>query len=250
MIVIDIGNTNIVIGMFYKKKIKKIIRLNSKDKKLKSKLNTIFKKSNIHKLMIDSKICIIASVSKLPEKQIILVFKNLKFKILNINISNSPKEIKFNYISSQLGADRIANTFAAIYKYGKNSLVIDFGTATTFDLIINDNYVGGLIAPGIAVSHNALVENASKLKKISIIETNKIIGNNTKKSMQSGFYWGYVSLINGIIKKILIDTKIEPKIILTGGLANTFKDKIEFKTYYEPNLTLEGLYLIGQKKYA
>jgi len=250
MIAIDIGNTNIVIGFFSNKKIKKILRLETKDKNLIKKLNKNINLENLSKYKLDYKICIISSVSIYPEKEIFNFFKVFKFKILNINLNNVPKNIKFNYVYSQLGADRIANTFAAQHKYGKNSLVIDFGTATTFDIIINNIYDGGLIAPGINISLNALVDNASKLNKISIVKTKKIIGNNTKNSMQSGFFWGYISLINGIIKKISLDRKIRFKIILTGGLANTFKNEIEYKTYCEPNLTLEGLYLIGQKKYA
>ena len=95
-----------------------------------------------------------------------------------------------------------------------------------------------------------MVSHTSKLKKVSIIKTNKLIGKTTKDSMQSGFYWGYVSLVNGIIDKIIKEKKIRPKIILTGGLAKTFEDEIKYKTFYEPNLTLEGLYLIGTLKYA
>tara|TARA_B100000686_G_C16711819_1_gene929613 strand:- start:1125 stop:1625 length:501 start_codon:yes stop_codon:yes gene_type:complete len=165
-------------------------------------------------------------------------------------MTNIDSNLKFNYQPKQIGADRIANTFAAINKYGKNSLVIDFGTATTFDIIQNNVYQGGVIAPGINISHEALVKNASKLSKIFIKKINKVVGRNTKQSMQSGFYRGYVSLINGIINKIIIERKFKPKIILTGGLAKVFENEIKFTTYYEPNLTLEGLYLIGLKKYA
>ena len=250
MIVVDIGNTNIVIGVFYKKKITKIIRLNTNEKKIIFKLNKYLNINKLSRLKLDNKICIIASVSNFSNKEIFIFFKSINFKILKINLTNIPQDIKFNYKESQLGADRIANTFAAINIYGKNSLVVDFGTATTFDIIKNDIYNGGLIAPGINVSLNALVSSASKLNKISIIKTKKIIGNDTKKSMQSGFYWGYISLINGIINKIILDEKFTPKVILTGGLAKIFKDEIEFKTYHEPYLTLQGLYLIGQKKYA
>ena len=250
MIVVDIGNTNIVIGIYNKKKLKKIIRFNTKDIKLIRKLNNFFNKKKLLKLKLDSKICTISSVSLFAQKEIIIFFKSLRFKILNVNIKTIPKDIKFNYVSGQLGADRIANTFAAINKYGKNILVIDFGTATTFDLITESHYRGGLIAPGINISLDALVDNASKLNKVPIIKTHKIIGNNTKVSIQSGFYWGYLSLINGIIKKMLMNNNIKTKIILTGGLAKIFQNEISFNTYYEPNLTLEGLYLIAQKKYA
>ena len=250
MIVVDIGNTNIVIGIFFKSKIKKILRFSTRDKKIKDKLNKSFNFKDKSKMQLDNKFIIISSVEIISEKLIINFFKSFKLTILNINLNNISKSIKFNYVSNQLGADRIANTFAALEKYGKNSLVIDFGTATTFDITINGVYEGGLISPGINISHNALTHYASKLNKIKIVKTKKLICNNTKDSMQSGFYWGYISLINGMISKIILDKKmIKPKIILTGGLASIFRSEIRFKTFYEPNLTLEGLYLIGKKKY-
>ena len=245
MIVIDIGNTNIVIGIVSKQKIKKTIRLNTKEKKLTLELYKYFMLQDISKYNLDFRICIISSVSLIPEKKIMNFFKTLDFRLLNINAKNVPKVIKFNYNYNQLGADRIANTFAAIKNYGKNSLVVDFGTATTFDVVINNIYQGGLISPGINISHDALVSNASKLNKISISKITRIVCNGTKSSMQSGFYWGYVGLINGIVKRILIERKFKPCVILTGGLANLYKKEIIIKTYHEPDLTLEGLYHIG-----
>ena len=250
MIVIDIGNTNIVIGTFYNKKINKITRIDCKNINLINNIKKIFSSKNIPKLKIDRKICIISSVSTYFTKEIINIFKMVNFKILNINLNNISNKIKFKYKANELGADRIANTFSAINKYGKNLIVVDFGTATTFDLIIKGIYEGGLIAPGINISHDALVNNAFKLKKISIIPVKKLIGINTKHSMQSGFYYGYLSLIDGILKKIIIEKKIKPKIVITGGLAEIFLKELEFKTYYDPNLTLHGLYLIGMQKYA
>ena len=250
MITVDIGNTNIVIGIYSKKKLSLCIRIKTNERKLLKILTKNFVAKKLNNLKLDYKKCVISSVTNIPTDIIINFFKNLNFQILNINTKNIPKKIKFKYISNQLGADRIANTFAAISKYKKNILVIDFGTATTFDIITNDVYEGGLIAPGINISLDTLVERASKLEKINIIKTKNIIGNNTKHSMQSGFYWGYVSLINGIISKIIKERKIQPNIILTGGLAKIFKDEIKYTTFYEPNLTLEGLYLIGISNYA
>ena len=250
MIVIDIGNTNIVLGIFFKKKIKKIIRLNNKDEKIVAKLKKYFNSNSIKKLQLDYKACVISSVSIFSEKKIINFFRLYKFKIYNINLNNISGDTKFNYVINQLGADRIANTFASIAKYGKNSIVVDFGTATTFDVVINNVYHGGLITPGIKTSLDSLILNTSKLKKVSIIKTKKIIGQNTKTSMQTGFYWGYIGLINGILDKINQDKNIKFKVILTGGLASNFKDDIKYSNYYDPNLTLDGLYLIGQKKYV
>ena len=249
MIVIDIGNTNIVIGLFSKKKLNLCIRIPTSEKKLLDTLDYYFNSNKINLSELAYNRCIMSSVSSLPTAKIISFFRKKKINTLNINLNNIPKKFKFKYKSNQLGADRIANTFATISYKQKNILVIDFGTATTFDLISNNLYEGGLITSGISISLDALVSKASKLKNISIIKTNKIIGNDTKESMQNGFYWGYVSLINGTINKIIKDKKIKPKIILTGGLAEVFRNEIKYKNIYEPNLTLNGLYLIGILKY-
>ena len=187
----------------------------------------------------------ISSVVPEVNKIIFFLLKKYSFKIKNININNIPKKIKFKYSKNQLGADRIANSFSGVNKYGSNLMIIDFGTATTFDVIKNNIYIGGTIAPGILVSHESLIKKASKLNKISIKKTSLVVGKNTEQSMSSGFYWGYVNLINGIITKIIKEKQYKPKIILTGGLAQIYKKEIKFNSYYEPNLTLEGLYLIG-----
>ena len=250
MIVIDIGNTNTVIGIFFNNKLKKIIRFNTNNKNIEKILKENFLLKDSKKYKFDYKLCCISSVSPSFDNKFIFFFKKLKLQVININLKNIPNDINFNYANNQLGADRIANTFAAINKYGSNSIVVDFGTATTFDLVINNNYEGGLITPGISISLNTLIENASKLNYIKIKKVKKIIGNNTKDSLQNGFYWGYVSLINGVIKKIILEYSIKPKIILTGGLSSIFKSEIKFNAYHDPNLTLEGLYLIGKKKYA
>jgi len=250
MIVIDIGNTNIVIATYYQNKIFKSYRINTSVKNLSNNLNTIFDKNSIFSSKLDYNFCIISSVVPKKTKDVRSFFKKNKMKVTVISLRNISKKIKFKYESSQLGSDRIANTYAAIEKFGKNSIVIDFGTATTFDVIENNIYLGGIIAPGINNSHDALVNSAAKLNKIPLKKTNYLIGKKTDHSMQSGFYWGYVSLINGIIRKIIYKKNFKPKIILTGGLGNIFQTEIKFKTFYEPNLTLNGLYLIGKNKYA
>jgi len=245
MIVIDIGNSDTVIGIYKKKKLYKIYRTETKNKNFKKIIYQFFKKNIIITLKSDEKICVISSVVPEVNKIIFFLLKKYSFKIKNININNIPKKIKFKYSKNQLGADRIANSFSGVKKYGSNLIIIDFGTATTFDIIKNNIYIGGTIAPGILVSHESLIKKASKLNKIIIKKTSSIVGKNTEQSMRSGFYWGYVNLINGIIKKIIKEKQYKPKIILTGGLAQIYKKEIRFNSYYEPNLTLEGLYLIG-----
>jgi type III pantothenate kinase len=246
MIVIDVGNTNIVLGVYSNTKLKKIFRFNSKSLLTIKEIKKKFTKNYILKLDLDFNICIISSVVIGLDIKIKDIFEKINLKIKNISYKNLPIKIKFDIDNPhELGNDRIANSIAAINKYGKNCLVIDFGTATTFDVIQNFEYKGGVIAPGINASHDTLVQNASRLKKIKFLKTNKVVGKNTIKAMQSGFYWGYVGLINGIVKRILIERKFKPCVILTGGLANLYKKEIIIKTYHEPDLTLEGLYHIG-----
>ena len=246
MIVVDIGNTNIVIGIFIKSKLSNVYRFETKSKKFLSKIKKKVNKKNIEKYKIDYKLCVVSSVVPKINNTIVNFFKKIGLKVYNINYLNIPTNVKFKIDNpKQLGNDRIANTIGAIEKYGKDCLILDFGTATTFDIIKNNTYQGGIIAPGVTISHDTLVKNASQLNKVSISKTKKIVGKNTIQAMKSGFYWGYTSLINGIIEKTINEKKYLPTIILTGGLATTFKDQIEMKCHYEPHLTLLGLYLIG-----
>ena len=128
-------------------------------------------------------------------------------------------------------------------------IVIDFGTATTFDAINNNTFKGRLIFSGIKISYNSLAEHSSKLKKFNMVKTKNIIDNNTKESLQTGLYLGYLYLVNGIIRRFVKTFKNKPKTVLSGGLAKLYKDSIYINSIYDPDLTLEGLYFIGKKKY-
>ena len=131
-----------------------------------------------------------------------------------------------------------------------NSIVVDFGTATTFEVIKHSIFSGGLIFPGVNLSKDSLINNTALLKNTEVVKTKNIVAKNTKDAIRSGFYWGYVFAINGIIKKIINEKKFKPQIILTGGLANIFKNDIRPKSIVKPNLTLEGLQVIGLRYYG
>ena len=247
MIIIDLGNTDVVIGFFNNKRIIKSIRFKTKDFKYNKKIKLIIENS-IKKTKLLSDIALVVLGSVVPKKNLEIkkISKHIGYNLLNIE--NKKIIFKINYIFRSikgLGADRIANTIAAIKYYGKNIIVLDFGTATTFDIIKNSKYIGGVISPGIQVSNYALSESAAKLKTIKIIKNYNIAGRNTEKAMQNGFYWGYVSLINGIISKIIKQNNFKPKLILTGGLAKIFCKEIKLKAIIDQNLTLKGLYHIG-----
>jgi type III pantothenate kinase len=145
----------------------------------------------------------------------------------------------------KVGADQLVNAAAAISKYGAPCVVIDFGTATTFDIVSEQGeFIGGVIAPGVNLSVEALYNAAALLPKIKIEKPNKIIGQNTIEAMQTGLYWGYVSMIEGIANRVIDEMGVKPTFIATGGLSNLFHDAMPMIDHADANLTLEGLRLI------
>jgi type III pantothenate kinase len=146
----------------------------------------------------------------------------------------------------QAGADRIVNAAAVVAQYGGPAIVIDFGTATTFDVVSADGaYRGGAIAPGIIVAHDALVEHAARLHKVDLTPPPCAIGTNTIHAMQSGIFWGYVSLVEGLVvrlKQAMGDPNI--RVIATGGLAPLFDEHTHVIDLIAPELTLDGLRVI------
>ncbi|MFW5709202.1 MAG: type III pantothenate kinase [Chloroflexota bacterium] len=146
----------------------------------------------------------------------------------------------------QAGADRIVNSAAVVALYGAPAIVIDFGTATTFDVISSDNaYRGGAIAPGITLAHDALVSRAARLHKVDLQPPPNPIGANTIHAMQSGIFWGYIALVEGLvqrIKKAMVEDDI--KVIATGGLAPLFNQYTDVIDVIAPELTLDGLRII------
>src|SRR5205807_6475905 len=141
---------------------------------------------------------------------------------------------------SDVGADRIVDAVAAIHKYGAPCIVVDFGTATTFDAInATGEYLGGVITPGITISSDALFERAAKLPRVEIKRPNKVIGSTTVEAMQSGLYHGYVGLVDGILRKMIDELGGTVKVIATGGLAPLIATGSEIIETVDETLTLE-----------
>ena len=252
MLLNDIGNTNIVFSVSSNKKLNNIIRVerNQTIKKLKIIITQVVKRLKNVKKLDDSNLAIISSVVPNLNNCILGILKINKINGYIVKSKDVLSILQIEYNINEIGADRIANSIAIIQNKINNSIVIDFGTATTFEVIKKGVFLGGLIFPGINLSKNSLIKKTSLLKDTKIVKAKKVVATNTKRSIQSGFYWGYLFAINGIIKKITNEKKFRPQIILTGGLANIFKNDIKPKPIVKPNLTLEGLQIIGLHHYA
>ncbi|HET9788779.1 MAG TPA: type III pantothenate kinase, partial [Pyrinomonadaceae bacterium] len=149
---------------------------------------------------------------------------------------------------SDVGADRLVDAAAAIHKYGAPCIVVDFGTATTFNAINSrGEYLGGVITPGIMISSDALFDRTAKLPRVDIKRPQKVIGSSTISAMQSGLYHGYVGLVDGVLRKMLDEIDGKPRVIATGGLAPLIATGSEFIELVDDTLTLEGLRLVYER---
>jgi type III pantothenate kinase len=150
--------------------------------------------------------------------------------------------------ASDVGADRIVDAVAAVARHGAPCIVVDFGTATTFNAINSaGQYVGGLITPGIMISSEALFSRTAKLPRVDIKRPQKVIGSSTVAAMQSGLYYGYSGLVDGVLEKMIEEMGTKPRIIATGGLAPLIATGSRFIEKVDDTLTLEGMRIIYQR---
>jgi type III pantothenate kinase len=148
----------------------------------------------------------------------------------------------------EVGADRVVNSVAAFEKYGGPCIIVDFGTATTFDAVsAKGEYMGGVISPGIGISAEALFERTARLPRVDIRKPQRVIGTNTVASMQSGLFYGYLGLVDGILKRLLDEMGKETKVVATGGLATLIGDNSQYIKHVDDLLTLEGLKIIYER---
>jgi len=146
---------------------------------------------------------------------------------------------------SEVGADRLVNALSAFRNYKDNCIIIDFGTATTFDIVsAKGEYLGGAIAPGVETASHNLASRAAQLFSVDIKPPDSVIGKTTAESMRSGIFWGQVEMINGMIIRMEDELRDECTIIVTGGLGRVFVDSMDRDATYDPDLTLKGLRLI------
>ena len=251
LIAIDIGNTNILIGTIgVDGDIHDQYRISTND--------FIENKESIHSDLVESlKIknndnneFIIASVVPNALSQISAIFNQYQVVPKIIKTTDPILGMKIDIDKpEELGTDRIINAIAAYEEFGGPLIIIDFGTATTFDIVDSvGTYKGGLICPGIKLSIKSLNSETAQLPLIDLKSTPIIVGRDTKTAIESGIYWGYVSLIEGLIEKVSNEMQFSTwTVVGTGGLSHIFKKDIKKINYFNDDLTLKGLYLINKK---
>lgn len=148
----------------------------------------------------------------------------------------------------EVGADRLVNAVSAFDRYGGPLIIVDFGTATTFDIIdAEGSYLGGVIAPGVNLSLEALHMAAAKLPRVDVKKTDQVTGKDTVAAMQSGIYWGYVSMIEGLVARLRAEHGVDMDVIATGGLSPLFTEAVKCIKKSDPELTLRGLLLVHRR---
>lgn len=250
-LVVDVGNTNIVLGIYRGRELLHHFRIGTNRQATVDEygvlIYNLFQMSHIQVQDIEG--VIISSVvpplmhvlealcEKYLRRKPLVVGPGIKTG-LNLRYEN-PREV---------GADRIVNAVAAIEHYGGPLVVVDFGTATTFDCIdAQGNYLGGAIVPGIGISTEALYQRASKLPRIELEKPKKVIGRNTVNAMQAGIIFGYAGQVDGIVERIAAEMGAKPKVVATGGLAELIASETRSIEEVNPRLTLEGLRIIYER---
>ena len=188
-------------------------------------------------------------VPKYQSKLNNILKKKYKIQLKEIKDKKINKIIKINIKNNkQVGSDRIANAVGVYKEFKSNCIVLDFGTATTFDVVTkNGIYNGGVISPGINLAIKSLSNSADQIPFFSLKKQSKVIGKNTIEALRSGFYWGYSGLVNNIIQKIEMETKKKYTIVFTGGYANLFKTSIYRPFKVDKNITIKGIIEIYKK---
>jgi type III pantothenate kinase len=240
----DIGNTETKIFLVStNNKIIKKISFSTKDIN-QTKLDKLFINFKIdYKKLKKILFCSVVPKSFNMIKKYLLKKTKLKcFEVKNLNLKSLIK-IKANF--KQVGSDRITNAIS-LMNNKNNFIILDFGTATTFDVLIKNTYVGGIIAPGVKLSLDTLSDRATLIPKIDLKKIKNVIGNDTNSAVRSGFFWGYAGLIDNIINLIKKETRKSFKVIITGGFSNLFKNSIKTKVNHNKNITIDGLIKISK----
>jgi type III pantothenate kinase len=277
LLTLDVGNTNTVLGL-YRLTTDELVthwRISTLRTQTADEYGVLFLNLFAMRKIEATEISAIIISSVVPPlettlRQVCERYFNLKPMFVEPGIKTGMPILVDN--PAELGADRLVNGVAAFARYGGPCIVVDFGTATTFDVVsAKGEYIGGVIAPGLAISAEALFSRAARLSRVDVKKPAKVVGTNTVAHMQSGLYYGYIGLVDGILERIIKETAgketagketagketagketqgpdaVVPKVIATGGLARLIVDDSRFIQTIDDMLTLDGLRLIYER---
>ncbi len=250
LLVIDVGNTNMVLGVYDGDQLLKDWRVHTERSTTEDEfnvlINSLFSVNHIYPRDVDRTFisCVVPPMVTILDAFCQKYLGHAPQWVDAQNCAGMPIRIKN---PAEVGADRIVNGVAAFHKYKASLIVVDFGTATTFDAISEKGeYLGGAISPGIGIASEALFRKASKLPRVEIfVPPEHVIGKDTIGSIKSGIIFGYAGLVDGIVQRMKTEMGTNPKVIATGGLAELLFEVSGTIEAVEPSLTLEGLRIIA-----
>jgi len=248
LLAIDIGNTNVVLGVFDKEKLVENWRVGTDTQITPDEYAMIFKDLfGFAGLEFRQITGVIISTVVPPLLPVMIEMSHKYFRLEPMVVTHELKTgITMRYDNpKEVGADRIVNAAAAYKLYGGPIIIVDFGTATTFCAVTKSGeYLGGAITPGVKISAEALFQRASKLPRVELVKPAKVIGADTISAMQSGIIYGYAGLVDGIVERMKKELSMEARVVATGGLAELVSPETRTIQEIKPHLTLEGLRLL------
>ena len=254
LLAVDVGNTETVLGVFREGELAWHWRLSTVPDRTADELALLFGGLLEHQdLSFDRNVTGVVISSVVPQatqslREMVSQYFRFPAVIVEPGVKTGVSVLTDN--PKEVGADRIVNALAAHAKFGGPAIVVDFGTATTFDAVSEaGEYVGGVIAPGLQISARALYQETARLPRVELVPPKAVIGKNTVESVQSGLIYGYAALVDGMVERMAKDLG-DPTVVATGGLAPTVIGECTTIDHHEPWLTLEGLRLVYERNAA